>query len=216
MGQYYMAVNVDKKEKIKPHDFDCFAKLMEFSYITDKLSGNGFTDTLHTLMQTTWEGDRVYLVGDYADFEKYKEVDDNWLPTLKSLKAKFGNLGAVDKEGYTKTLYGFADNYFKAANPFERLEREPLRYMYNSKTKEYIDLKNLPMQWQKDDGTVVSIDPLPLLICMGNDRGGGDYHEKNDGYCHVGKWVSTSQHIFFSDELFDGYKEFKPEFCKKY
>lgn len=211
MGQYYMAVNVDKKERISPHAFDCGAKLMEFSYITDKLSGNDFTDALHALMQTTWEGDRVYLVGDYADFEKYKEVDDNWLPTLESLKAEFGNLGAVDKEGYTETLYGIAGD-LKAATP---LKREPLRYMYNSKAKEYIDLKNLPMQWKNDDGTVVSIDPLPLLICMGNGRGGGDYRDDtNEEY--VGKWVSTSQHIFFSDELFDGYTEFKPEFCEKY
>lgn len=214
MGQYYKAINVDKKEYINPHAYDCGAKLMEFSYIDSTLDGNDFTNALHSLMQNEWRGDRVYVVGDYADFTRSNDIDDLWLPVLEELKKEFKGLGTKDKDGYEITLYSLAYdfNHLLVSNP------EPaLRYMYNSKTKEYIDLKDLPVQWTNDNNKKVSIDPLPLLICIGNDRGGGDFHRgDNIGYDNVGYWAQYSQYIFFDDKVIDGYTEFNPDFLEKY
>ena len=67
MGQYYRAVNIDKKQYISPHSYDCGAKLMEFSYIDNKRKSNEFISTLHGLLNNEWKNDRVYLTGDYAD-----------------------------------------------------------------------------------------------------------------------------------------------------
>ena len=58
MGQYYIAVNIDKKEYIEP---DCGVKLMEWSYNRNPLILN-----LMKKLANEWKGDRVFVVGDYA------------------------------------------------------------------------------------------------------------------------------------------------------
>ena len=71
MGQYYKIVNVDKKEYFSPWDFHCGAKLLEWNYVGDDMVGNPVTNTLHYLLEDRWKGDRVYVVGDYANvFDK--------------------------------------------------------------------------------------------------------------------------------------------------
>lgn len=81
MGQYYMIVNVDKKEYISPHDFDCGMKLMEFAnpVYTGKImsalailladgNGRGCGD-LHSNNPIigSWKFNRIVVAGDYAD-----------------------------------------------------------------------------------------------------------------------------------------------------
>jgi hypothetical protein len=83
MGQYYKAVNLDKKEFVKPHDCGEGAKLMEFG-----LSGMGLMSCLAILLADgnnrgggdlrsdnpligSWAGDRVVITGDYADDGKF-------------------------------------------------------------------------------------------------------------------------------------------------
>jgi len=51
------------------------------------------------------------------------------------------------------------------------------RYIVNHTKKEYIDKERLPSK----------IHPLPLLVCEGNQRGGGDYWGKNSDLC--GTWA---------------------------
>lgn len=79
MGQYYVIVNLDKGEFIKPHDFGDGAKLMEFG-----LSGMGVMAGLAVLLASgngrgggdlrtdagvvgRWAGDRIVIAGDYDD-----------------------------------------------------------------------------------------------------------------------------------------------------
>ena len=69
MGQYYKVINVDKKEFIHPHKFGCGLKLMEWCYIDDKGESNAFVSAMVYLLNNRWKGDRVYVVGDYADSE---------------------------------------------------------------------------------------------------------------------------------------------------
>jgi len=87
MGQYYRIVNLDKKQYIKPHDFNDGAKLMEFA-----LSGDGTMAALAVLLADgngrgggdmhsqdalvgSWAGDRVVITGDYADNGKFVPDD---------------------------------------------------------------------------------------------------------------------------------------------
>lgn len=79
MGQYYLVVNIDKKEYLDPHCCGDGLKLLEFG-----CSANGTLTALAILLadgnsrgggdlQTknptvgTWAGDRIVVAGDYAD-----------------------------------------------------------------------------------------------------------------------------------------------------
>lgn len=79
MGQYYITVNLDKKQYLHPHKFNEGLKLMEFG-----CSANGTLTALAILLSSgngrgggdlraesdligSWAGDRVVVTGDYAD-----------------------------------------------------------------------------------------------------------------------------------------------------
>lgn len=83
MGQYYKAVNLDKKQFIRPHACNNGAKLMEFG-----LSGMGMMSCVAILLADgnnrgggdlrsndpiigSWAGDRIVITGDYADNGKF-------------------------------------------------------------------------------------------------------------------------------------------------
>lgn len=79
MGQYYKIVNLDKKQYLHPHDFGDGLKLCEFGS-----SGMGTMFALAALLSNgngrgggdissndsligSWAGDRIVVIGDYAD-----------------------------------------------------------------------------------------------------------------------------------------------------
>lgn len=79
MGQYYMIVNLDKKQYLNPHKFGDGLKLLEFGS-----SGNGTMCGLAVLLANSngrgggdlrsekevigsWAGDRIVIAGDYAE-----------------------------------------------------------------------------------------------------------------------------------------------------
>ena len=59
MGQYYFIINVDKKQYLHAHKYDNGLKLMEWSWV-----GNRLANKMAHLMKKPWKGDRVYVVGD--------------------------------------------------------------------------------------------------------------------------------------------------------
>lgn len=61
MGQYYKAVNFDKRETLDQFQFGVGLKLMESCYV-----GNPFNDALTHLLANDWHGDKVLFCGDYA------------------------------------------------------------------------------------------------------------------------------------------------------
>lgn len=192
MGQYYTIVNVDKKEVLYPFGG---VKLMEFSY--DKTTT---IITLMNLLKNKWKGDRVYVVGDYADDKIYNKIDYNWHDTYMKVCEELG----VKEDN---TLYNFIYS-------FEQVEKSKAkttpRYIYNHAKKQVVDL----MDCEKDSWGY-TIAPISLLLAMGNDRGGGDFHEGYRGYEHVGEWVSTSSSIEVSAKPLPGcedYEKFIPGF----
>jgi hypothetical protein len=106
MGQYYAAVNLDKKQYLYPHDCGDGAKLMEFvcssigmmsalAILLADGNGRGGGDLRATDPQGligSWAGDRIVIAGDYADDGKFLD----------------GFQGAKKH-----TLYGYASDHFK-------------------------------------------------------------------------------------------------------
>lgn len=111
MGQYYVVVNLDKKEFIRPHYMGDGAKLLEFG-----CSATGTMAGLAVLLATSngkgggdlqnvpegnvivgrWKGDRIAIVGDYDDSPEYKGLytkcgkeEDGWVdisfPTMETM-----------------------------------------------------------------------------------------------------------------------------------
>ena len=83
MGQYYLIINLDKKQFIHPHKFGDGLKLLEFG-----ASGEGTMTGLAILLADgnnrgggdlrsndpiigSWAGDRIVIAGDYADKKRF-------------------------------------------------------------------------------------------------------------------------------------------------
>ena len=215
MGQYYRIVNVDKKEFLAPWTYKCGAKLMEWSYIVrENGEGNDFSGALTNLMQTDWNGDRVYVVGDYADLDDTRDTEKPWWDTLSGLYKEISWLGKKNKDGYKNTLYHCGKH--RGWRERTVISACAERYLCNSETKEYIDLRSddLPEAWTYDENGLkhVVIYPLSLLLAIGNGKGGGDYNGTNREY--VGYWVPYSKGIFFSDKIPEGYELLDPGFIE--
>ena len=224
MGQYYYIINADRKEYLNPFDYNNGLKLMEWSY--DK---NYLVLALENLMSGAWMGDRVYVVGDYADLS---DVSECWAKTLESLLEEFG----------TEDLYGYVYEHFLRVLPEKKLRSRPysssvderpvsdttasvedngFRYLYNHKARQVIDLEKCPIEWgwwdaEERRGSVARVSPLSLLLTMGNGRGGGDYRGVNAEL--LGSWCADAPFVELSKEplLFAlDYEELAPDFTER-
>lgn len=113
MGQYYMVLNLDKKEFINPHSFGNGLKLMEFGCSSCGVltalavllaSGNGrgggdlhVTDPRAENIIGSWAGDRIVIAGDYDDADRFG------IPTATE-KEKGRNLYSVSHEPEWKDI----------------------------------------------------------------------------------------------------------------
>lgn len=222
MGQYYHVINVDKKEQMLPFDYDNGLKIMEFCY-----NQNPMVLALMDLMANEWKGDRVYVIGDYADLEDMKEV---WAPTLENLMAEIDTVDLYDYSGeFPRVLPDAmlprhpipeADGWAKRSATVGYTRDRGYRFIYNHATRQVIDLNKCPIEWVKFNRDTrraeeLTISPLVLLLAMGNGRGGGDYSgDKNE---LVGSWVATSGSIEIRKEPVDSwsdYEDFRPDFTE--
>lgn len=197
MGQYYLIANMDKKEYIESNRF---LKLMEWSY-----NRNPVVLKLEELLHEQWKGDRVYVIGDYADSENFGYHTD----IVKKLEKEFLN----EDES---SLYFHIANHFKNVEYDENIHND-YRYIFNHNKKQYVDMEHCPLEMMlgafKDHGKWyhATIAPLPLLLALGNGLGGGDYFGNNKYL--VGSWVEDSRHLEISEKmLFPEYKELQPDF----
>jgi hypothetical protein len=85
----------------------------------------------------------------------------------------------ADKESNDKNnLYKTAEQIIKTIPHITFTENIIYyRYIVNHTKKQYVDKEHLSSE----------IHPLPLLVCEGNKRGGGDYWGKNSDLC--GTWA---------------------------
>ncbi len=106
MGQYYRAVNLDKKQYIKPHDFDEGAKLMEFAssacgmlralavLLADGNGRGGGDLRSEDAFVGSWAGDRIVIAGDYGDAGKFTngEKDEDGIRSLYDVTNDWENV----------------------------------------------------------------------------------------------------------------------------
>ena len=92
--------------------------------------------------------------------------------------------------------------YSTASESYTEIHPEPLsqsrRYVVNRTQRLYVDTTKQPK-----DAWGMQIHALPLLICNGNGRGGGDYCGTN--LQHVGSWAGDV--VTTLDEVPEGYTE---------
>jgi len=135
MGQYYKAVNLDKKEYIEPHSFGDGAKLMEFgcggpgmmtgmAVLMSAGNGAGGGDLIgneHTQKDVDaiagrWAGDRIVIAGGYADGEHLPDgITAMWED--EDGKMVYGKMAygdkAVGRNVQAATLYSYVDGNFE-------------------------------------------------------------------------------------------------------
>ena len=77
----------------------------------------------------------------------------------------------------------------------------------------YIDLLHIPKSREDRLDYDLFINPLPLLITMGNGRGGGDYGNYENEHL-VGSWCDSIASVEITKEPKDelGYEEYHPDF----
>ena len=141
----------------------------------------------------------------------------------------------ITRKGKTYNLYS-RNNDRLNIHPYQAPKMpEGLVYMINHTKKECVNLENYPktftaphfyiktknlsgrtfecIEQKIENGDM--LHPLPLLTCMGNGRGSGDYYDKYWGIesaDQVGRWAGDV--ISFSDkEPNDNYTEIEPFFC---
>jgi hypothetical protein len=200
MGQYYRPIIMGKRYGVQGYlyswDYDNGQKLLEHSYM-----GNNFVNAV--LRKIDHQPMRVAWMGDYADEPYPEDSDQDREPYQRKLpKAQFKQIW--------RSAYSWIDNGADRKPTARKIHPEPLEgfdspdrfygwYLINHSAREYVDLGKFQKEngwvesWTDRDGQKVSywmaIHPLPLLTACGNDRGGGDYHEKYPDFDLVGIWA---------------------------
>ena len=207
MGQVYRIVNLTKREAIENSHY---CKLMEFSWV-----GSDITQTLARLMEDEWAGDSVVVVGDYAWSDTHGSDVLTTLGKREDIKRK--------RDPYDNKLsYDF---FNKELFPFKEIEakKEPTDYydklyFLNLDKKLYVDRTKLPITdfyLSAEYGEIIySVEPMTLLLSVGNGLGGGDYWTEDGSEEYVGDWALDRCKT--SDTIPDGFSEFVPNFLEKY
>lgn len=166
MGQYYKAVNLDKKEFLRPD----WLKLMEHSWIEND---NVQSIELLLIEGGPWDKCRIVWAGDYADNEK------------EGTEFFKHNSEAVTEDNPTgeTNIYGQCEDFVQLKFLIEAIPKDHI-YLVNFDKKEYVDKTKLTATSDPD----YILHPLPLLTCEGNGRGGGDFRGE-DPKGLIGSWA---------------------------
>lgn len=158
-------------------------KLMEHSWLEN--------DFVNGVLESVWDNPcKVAWVGDYADAES--DFDEHRYA-----------------KGYTKEVYEtvWGEGQDERERPFDEVPTiHKDGYILNLDKGVYIDLRRYASvagfkpKWSDQTWT---IHPLPILTCIGNGRGGGDYC----GTCMdmVGAWAMDE--ITFTEEWPSAFRE---------
>ena len=109
MGQYFRAVNLDKKEYVDAWKIGNGAKLWEwcvnniagiFPFLLRKSDEGGGGD-IYKAYQTAgrWAGDRIVLIGDYDSSELWQKVEKEKLVEIsQQLKEDYNDFAQIDSK----------------------------------------------------------------------------------------------------------------------
>ena len=216
MGQYYKAVNIDKREYLFPLSFNCGFKLMESCYVC-----NDFVNGLTALLSGPWHGDQVMYIGDYAwDDVVLGDCSCSGAALLRGLKEN----SVLDADPYAAAMswhdaaeycavpetieyvlrggHGVSEVWEPVTVPAHEgeIDCEEKRYVVNETQGGFYDRDKL----EKRQGCHLTQDPLLIFLAVGNGLGGGDYRSA-DARKQVGSWAC--QTISASNERPEGLRE---------
>lgn len=165
MGQYYKAL-LERNNKVHIYEPIDGYKLTEHSWFRN--------DFMSAVAKKIYKKPtKVIWVGDYATDEELQSLNTNF--TLDN------------------TFYNGSGISCKTIN------RDILKnkFLVNHDKKIYIDLNRYFIIADEFNNTLDKgwvLNPISLLTALGNDRGGGDYHEGNRTTCFnaVGTWAYDS------------------------
>ncbi len=190
MGQYYMPVVMDgnKVEKFYSHKYGNGLKLMEHSWI-----GNDFVNAVMAHM--TEKPKRLVWLGDYADCC----FDLIWNKEFVKDEAGF--------EGFWRKVWDDEADRFPEGEDMGFDMAPGSVYLVNFSKMEYVSISNY---MKRVDGALIFcgkstddtwyVNPLPLLTCVGNGQGGGDYYSPI-GADQIGRWAFDE--ILVTDDSVD-------------
>lgn len=189
MGQYYkpLLIHEDGTEKSAySHDFGNGLKLMEHSWV-----GNNFVNAvLHEIVD---KPTRVAWLGDYSNDAVEGECDfgGEFITSVEDFIAKYDEVW-----GESKSV-----EFLPAEAPeFDLCQDTKDCYLVNLTKQCYIDIgqyiEQNAIKNRFDEGDIWCINPLPLLTCIGNGLGGGDYRG-DVGKDDVGSWAFDQIYITY-------------------
>lgn len=197
MGQYYKPVVLENTSNNPmyfwyPHDFDNGLKLMEHSYIGNALMGAVEKFITNNPCRLVWAGDYADTLINHES-NLYDMVSNGF-----GEKITLTTINKTRKKSIV-SLYKHLQDISSNKN----------RYIINHSKMKYVDKTKLPKEIEY--GFI--INPLSLLTCQSNGRGGGDYSGNNEHL--VGSWcgdfISVGNHI-----PNEAYTELIPNFMESY
>lgn len=186
MGQYYRPSILKKNWKtanqpvaasLLCYDYGNGAKLMEHSYI-----GNSLVRSMEYLLAKAFKGYPFVWVGDYADEVTTRTGEhDVYTDANRAIYKDYDGDCDAKRNKYNALCESIPRMpewvEGKEWNPYETIPY--YKYLVNYTKKEYCVMPyNKSGEWQ--------VNPLPLLTCNGNGRGGGDYRNEDK---RVGSWA---------------------------
>ena len=201
MGQYYRVLEKEGNKRLVVYNRNIIiggkekytsAKLMEHSWWY-----NEFVNAICEKIYNSSEHTRIIWMGDYADH------------FLKDYKNGFNDIPYKKTSQYFKRCWGEPDASIAIPTTQFNLHN---KYLVNHTKQEYIDCSAYYKASEMEAGWC--IHPLPLLTCIGNRCGGGDYLNPtlSSSFDLVGMWAwdelsIEDKAITEYDEIFPIFKE---------
>ena len=189
MGQYYKAVVIQENGDeyvLDPTRYGDGRKLMEHSWV-----GNVFVNLVLSFI--TGNASMIAWVGDYSNEQngdKGYNFGDGFISSVDDFNKIYDDVWGANYE--TKHIKKLLPRGIKQAQ-FTCVETD--YFLVNLTKKIYVDLNKYCFESIDRDGQWC-INPLPILTCVGNGLGGGDYYGER-GREEIGSWAFDR--IYFSD-----------------
>ena len=105
MGQYFIIVNLDKREYIQPHNLKRGAKLLEIrndifikGLMSFLLNVNLKENNKPFSNRGKWVKDKIVLVGDYEDYRLFKQIEEQFKNISKEVYTEYLNFTKIQSE----------------------------------------------------------------------------------------------------------------------